>query len=255
MCLDRNGTQCHQSMRRRDGVLLSSQPMGAPVRRGRSAAGRAEVRGELVRAALTLFTEKGYDETTVDDVAAAAGVGRRTFFRYFRGKEDAVSPDHETCLARVDEVFATAHDSEPLTPLVLRAGDRVFDLYLDNPAEASARFALTRNVPALRDREAASVDRYRRLFGRRLRERLVGRPDGELVAAVTAAAVVAAHNHALRTWLVDGARPEEADACRAAFRRVETMLPVAPDRPDDLAEIARRLERAADRLDRAGPAH
>ncbi|MFC7656445.1 TetR family transcriptional regulator [Pseudonocardia benzenivorans] len=66
--------------------------MGAPVRRGRSAAGRAEVRGELVRAALTLFTEKGYDETTVDDVAAAAGVGRRTFFRYFRGKEDAVSP-------------------------------------------------------------------------------------------------------------------------------------------------------------------
>lgn len=232
--------------------------MAAPVRRGRSAAGRAEVRGDLVRAALTLFTEHGYDDTTVDDIAAAAGVGRRTFFRYFRGKEDAVSPDHETCLSRVDAVFAAAHDAEPLAPLVLRAADPVFDLYLDSPAEASARFALTRNVAALRDREAASVDHYRRLFGRRLRERLADRPDGELAAAVTAAAVVAAHNHALRTWLVDGARPGARDACRAAFRRVETMLPVAPDRSaDDLADgltaIATRLERAAARLERAGP--
>ena len=224
--------------------------MAAPVRRGRSAEGRAEVRGDLVRAALALFTEHGYDETTVDDITAAAGVGRRTFFRYFRGKEDAVSPDHETCLARVDAVYAPAHDTEPLAPLVLRAADPEFDLYLDSPAEAKARFELTRTIAALRDREAGGVDTSRGLFGRRLGERPAARPDGELAAAVTAASVVAAHNMALRSWLVDGARPEARDACRATFRRVDAMLPVAPSVPaDDLSAIATRLERVAARME------
>ena len=51
------------------------------ARRGRSTEGRAEVRRDLVAAAVRLFTERGYDETTIDDIAVAAGVGRRTFFR------------------------------------------------------------------------------------------------------------------------------------------------------------------------------
>src|SRR5258706_7014888 len=118
--------------------------MGA--RRGRSAEGRAEVRRELVAAAVTQFTDRGYEETTVDDIAAAAGVGRRTFFRYFRSKEDAISADHETGLARAAEVFAGAHPDEPTTSLVLRAGETVLDLYTDDPALSVARFALTHDV-------------------------------------------------------------------------------------------------------------
>jgi AcrR family transcriptional regulator len=226
---------------------------GTALRRGRSAAGRAEVRADLVRAALTLFTERGYDETTVDDIAAAAGVGRRTFFRYFRGKEDAVSPDHDGCLQRVDAVLTDARPAEPLHTLVLRAADEVFDLYFDDPAAARARFALTRTVPALRDREVAGVDRYRRLFGRRLRTRLDGTADGGLHAAVTAAAVVAAHNHALREWLVGGAREDARDECRASFRRVAPLLPVAPAGDDALGDVARRLEQAVARLEAQPP--
>ncbi|HVL85734.1 MAG TPA: TetR family transcriptional regulator [Pseudonocardia sp.] len=218
------------------------------TRRGRSAEGRAEIRRELVAAAVDLFTERGYDDTTVDDIAAAAGVGRRTFFRYFRGKEDAVSPDHDGCLARVEEVFATAHPTEPLLSVVLRAGETVFDLYLDDAATARRRFALTSAVPALRDREIASVDRYRRLFTRRLRRRLADVPDGDLRAAVTAAAVVAAHNLALRTWLADGARTERVAACREQFRRVADLLPV--EATDGLDGVARRLEQAVGRLER-----
>jgi len=133
------------------------------ARRGRSTEGRAEVRRDLVAAAVHLFTERGYDETTIDDIAVAAGVGRRTFFRYFPSKEDAISPDHETALARVAEVFTTAHPDEPTTSLVLRAGETVFDLYTEDPELSVRRFALTHQVPALRDRESASVDHYRRL--------------------------------------------------------------------------------------------
>lgn len=221
------------------------------TRRGRSAQGRAEVRRELVAAASALFTERGYDETTVDDIATVAGVGRRTFFRYFRGKEDALSPDHELGLARIADVFAGAHPSEPLLPLVLRAAETVFDLYLDDVEVARRRFLLVRDVPALRDREAASVHRYRRLFTRELTARLAGVPDGELRAAVSGAAIVAAHNQALRRWLADGGRLADAEACREHFRLVAPMLPLGPD-DGGLEDVTRRLERAARVLERGG---
>jgi AcrR family transcriptional regulator len=220
------------------------------TRRGRSVEGRAEVRRDLVAAAVQLFRSKGYDDTTVDDIAAGAGVGRRTFFRYFRSKEDAISPDHEAGLARVAEVFDTAHPDEPTASLVLRAGETVFDLYTDDPALSVVRFALTHDVPVLRDRESASVDHYRRLFIRRVRERFAAEADGEMRAAVIGAAVVAAHNIALRSWLAAGAPADGVDACRARFRRVADMLPVEPD--TTLADVTQRLEAAVVRLESTG---
>jgi AcrR family transcriptional regulator len=223
------------------------------VRRGSSAQGRAEVRRELVAAAAGLFDERGYEDTTVDDIASAAGVGRRTFFRYFRSKEDAISPDHGAALARVAGVFATAPADEPTRDLVLRAGETVFELYTTDPALSLLRYRLTHRVPVLRDRESASVDHYRRLFTRVLRDRFAGEPDGDLRAAVTAAAVVAAHNLALREWLAAGAPDDGGGSCRRRFRQVGDMLPVEPAR-DQLHAVARRLEAAADRLERSRPA-
>jgi AcrR family transcriptional regulator len=220
--------------------------MTGTTRRGRSPEGRAEVRRELVAAAVRLFRIQGYEETTVDDIAAAAGVGRRTFFRYFPSKEDAISPDHEVGLARIAEVFATAHPTEPTAALVVRAGETVFDLYADDPGLSVERFRLTHEVPALRDRESARVDHYRRLFTRQLRERFTGEPDGDLRAAVTGAAVVAAHNLALRAWLADGGRPDQLDECRARFRKVIDMLPGEPA----LQGVTERLEAAVARLER-----
>lgn len=221
--------------------------MTATTRRGRSVEGRAAVRRDLVSAAARLFTERGYDETTVDDIATEAGVGRRTFFRYFRGKEDALSPDHELGLSRIADVFAAAHPTEPLLSVVLRAAETVFDLYLDDVEVARRRFALVREVPALRDREAASVHLYRRLFTRELTARLSDVDDGELRAAVTGAAVVAAHNQALRRWLADGGRAGDVETCRAHFRRVAPMLPLAEE--PGLEDVTRRLELAARALE------
>ena len=212
------------------------------ARRGRSAEGRAEVRRDLVAAAVALFTERGYDETTIDDVATAAGVGRRTFFRYFRSKEDAISPDHQAGLARVAEVFAVAHPGEPTASLVLRAGETVFDLYTEDPQLSVRRFALTHRVPVLRDRESASVDHYRRLFTRHLRERI----EDDLRAAVVAASVVAAHNVALREWLAAGAPADRVSGLVARFRSVVDLLPVDAG----LTTVTDRLEAAVGRLER-----
>lgn len=222
--------------------------MTGATRRGRSPEGRAEVRRDLVAAAVRLFRSRGYEETTVDDIAAAAGVGRRTFFRYFPSKEDAVSPDHEAALARIGEVFEAAHPTEPVSSLVLRAGETVFDLYAEDPALSVERYRLVHEVPVLRDRESASVDHYRRLFTRHLRRRFAAEPDGDLRAAVIGAAVVAAHNVALRAWLAAGAPPDGLEACKERFRRVATMLPGEPAERDGLQAVAKRLEDAVERL-------
>ena len=210
-------------------------------RRGRSAEGRAEVRRDLVGAAVDLFTAQGYETTTVDEITAAAGVARRTFFRYFRSKEDAVSPDHEAGMARVAEVFADAHPAEPTAALVLRAGETAFELYTDDPALSVRRYALTHRVPLLRDRESACVDRYRRLFTRHLRARL----RDDLRAAIAGAGIVAAHNVALREWLAAEGDPAGITAMIGRFREVADLLPLDPG----LASVADRLEAVAARLD------
>ncbi len=56
---------------------------------------------------------KGYEATTVDEIAARAGVARRTFFRHFRSKEEAIFPDHDDTLIRAEAVLnaAPAYDT------------------------------------------------------------------------------------------------------------------------------------------------
>ena len=66
-------------------------------------------RGRLARAALVLSAQRGYESTTVAEIAAAAGVTERTFYRYFADKADALFPDNTALLVRLAEVVADAH--------------------------------------------------------------------------------------------------------------------------------------------------
>lgn len=65
-------------------------------------------RGRLARAALVLSAEKGYEATTVAEIAASAGVTERTFYRYFADKADALFPDNVPLIARLAVVVADA---------------------------------------------------------------------------------------------------------------------------------------------------
>ncbi|HWJ08449.1 MAG TPA: TetR/AcrR family transcriptional regulator [Nocardioides sp.] len=157
-------------------------------------------RERLVAAAFELFESAGYDATTVDEIAARAGTGRSTFFRHFRGKEDVVLPDHEALLGRVADRLATASRSGGETALRESAGI-VLAQYLAEGATARARHRLASSVPAIRDREIASVQRYVRLFSQHIHDWLAAEPDGALRAELVASSVVIAHNHVLRRWL------------------------------------------------------
>ncbi|WP_405805003.1 MULTISPECIES: TetR family transcriptional regulator [unclassified Streptomyces] len=175
----------------------------------RAAAQRLKMRRELATAAMELFATKGYEATTVDEIAAAAGVARRTFFRHFRSKEEAIFPDHDDTLVRAEAVLNAAPAHEHPLDTVCRGIKEVMRMYAASPAVSVERYRLTREVPTLREREIASVARYERLFTRYLlghfdeRDHHAGNDD-PLLAEVAASAVVTAHNHVLRRWLRAG---------------------------------------------------
>ncbi|MFJ8667183.1 TetR family transcriptional regulator [Streptomyces sp. NPDC093600] len=175
----------------------------------RAAAQRLKMRRELAAAAMELFATKGYEATTVDEIAAAAGVARRTFFRHFRSKEEAIFPDHDDTLVRAEAVLNAAPPHEHPLDTVCRGIKEVMKMYAASPAVSVERYRLTREVPTLREREIASVARYERLFTRYLLGHFDERDhhdgnDDPLLAEVAASAVVTAHNHVLRRWLRAG---------------------------------------------------
>ncbi|QKW53065.1 TetR family transcriptional regulator [Streptomyces buecherae] len=172
----------------------------------RAAAQRLTMRRKLAAAAMDLFAAKGYEATTVDEIAARAGVARRTFFRHFRSKEEAIFPDHDDTLVRAEAVLEAAPAHEHPLDTVCRGIKEVMRMYAADPEVSVARYRLTREVPTLREAEIASVARYERLFTRYLLGHFdeTAHRDGNddpLLAEVAASAVVTAHNHVLRRWL------------------------------------------------------
>ncbi|WP_218038640.1 TetR family transcriptional regulator [Acrocarpospora pleiomorpha] len=173
----------------------------------------------LAEAAVALFDENGYDETTVDDIAARAGVSRSTFFRYYRSKEDAIFPDHDTLLATVDARLRSS-TADTAIVAIIDAVRIVLAHYVDDAEVSLRRYRLVGRVPALRAREIASVARYQRLFREFAGEWLAGTPDADLRAELVAASVVAAHNQVLRGWLRGGGTYDPFGALDHALRYV-----------------------------------
>jgi AcrR family transcriptional regulator len=158
------------------------------------------VRERLVDAAFDLFDERGFEQTTADDIADRAGVGRTTLFRHYRSKEDVIFPDHDRLIAAVQERLKTS-SAETALVAVTDAVRLVLLRYVEEGDRARRRYRLTSRVSALRDREIASVARYQRLFREFIADWMGPDPGAALRAELMAAAVVSAHNHVLRRWL------------------------------------------------------
>src|SRR5215469_18352304 len=124
---------------------------------------KPSARERLAEAAFALFDERGYEQATVDDITERAGLGRTTFFRHYRSKEDVIFPDHDRLLEQIADRLRTSSHGTALVA-VSDAVRLVLLHYIDEGDLARRRYALTSAVPALRDREIATVARYQRLF-------------------------------------------------------------------------------------------
>ncbi len=213
-------------------------------------------RDAVVAAALELFQTQGFDQTSVEQIAKAAGVSRSTFFRQFGGKEDVVFADHEALLERLRVFLAEGHDDP--WGAVCAASESVFSHFAHDPELARRRYRIVREVPVLREREIITVFRYERLFDEYLRGALPG--VDPLDAVGFAALVTAVHNHVLRQ-LLRGTKKVPLATLQAALTDVRRRYGVPADAtanaPDDVvvavfprsmpvAEVTRRLRSQLD---------
>jgi AcrR family transcriptional regulator len=119
------------------------------------------VRAELALLAQEMFTAQGYDQTTLDDFVAAAGMSKRTFFRYFSSKDELVLGKYEMFGDAVADTLAARPSREPIWEALRRAFDVVAD-YFDDPthhAQAVAMEKMIHGTPALSAGEWERVSR------------------------------------------------------------------------------------------------
>jgi AcrR family transcriptional regulator len=151
----------------------------------------------LERAALDLFLERGYDNTTVTDIAERAGLTKSTFFRHFPDKREVLFSGEDRLLKLFNEAIAAAPASA--TPLqaiaaALAAADAVF-IPERHPLAAQRREVVGKNSELL-ERQALKRERSAEAMANALRDRGIPDPD----ATVAAQLGVLAFRHAFARW-------------------------------------------------------
>jgi AcrR family transcriptional regulator len=191
----------------------------------------------LTAAAFELFDERGYEHSTVDDIAERAGVGRTTFFRAFSSKEDVIFPDHHVVLGAVKARLATSTRETALVA-VSEGARLVLQQYLQEGDLARRRYKLTSNVPALREREVISMQQYQRVFREFIHGWMGGDASSGLRAELMATSVITAHNYILRRWLRGLTDQPEAEFDAAMADVIELFVgPSANSAPEGEASV------------------
>lgn len=176
-----------------------------------TARGRRMLRArcELAATAVRLFEERGFNETTVEDIAEAGDYSASTFFRHFGTKEDAVFHD-------IGERMTTYQALLDEPPPPKETWPRVRAVLLENaaywedsdPEFARARTRLLFNEPALHRRYLVYCDDIERILTQVLAKHRGTRPEQDVWCEVVAAAAVGAWRAGFAKWLSGGGRLE-----------------------------------------------
>lgn len=173
---------------------------------------------ELEQVAFDLFDEQGFERTTIADIAAAAGIARRTFFHYFPSKNDIPWGDFEAGLERMRAEFGALPDDVPLMEAVrhcLVEFNRVPDYQV--PAHRR-RMRLIMGVPALQAHSTLRFESWREVVAECVGHRL-GQPSTALIPQTIAHAALGVALAAYQHWL-DHPGSEIADLLDTAMREL-----------------------------------
>ena len=154
-----------------------------------------QARARLRQAALELYRERGYDETTTAQIAARAGVTERTFFRHFADKREALF-DGEAELRTIflDAVAAAPDGLAPLAVL-LQALAAAVPLLIANRPVAAQRAEVIAVTPALQERAYAKTAALTDTLAQALAERGTAPPTARLAAQIAMATFDRANGH------------------------------------------------------------
>ena len=195
---------------------------------------RDRTREEIQAAAFALFSERGFDDTTVAQIAERAGVSIRTFFRYFPSKEDVVFGDHAQA---VDRLRAALADAPAGNPPLQRVRDAVLAVQQPGqyPERELTRARLIVAVPALQARFQQLAEDFEGVVADALKDDLGSGREAEARASIIAGIVFGALRGARRaaTTLPN---PNPAALIDTAFAIVEhgAAIHFAPKGESDL---------------------
>jgi AcrR family transcriptional regulator len=179
---------------------------------------RARTRHALVNAATELFERKGYNQTTIADIAVAADIGTRTFFSYFASKEELLFPDTDARVQAAVQAIASRGPHDEPAEVLLHALHKLGDDHDDISRRLAAlRLRLVRTVPAVRGRALQIQLDAQREIARHLAAAFPDRLDQVSAAALTGA-FVGAVTGALQVLLEDPDQAGDPAAVQAAVR-------------------------------------
>ena len=161
---------------------------------------RVTSRAELEQVAFDLFDRQGFEETTIDDIAAAAGIGRRTFFRYFPSKNDVPWGDFDGELDRMRAQLKTFPARLQLMDALREAIVDFNRITPDQVPQHRRRMRLILWVPALKAHSTLRFTAWRQVVAEFAAERLAV-PPGTLAPQAIAHAVLGVAVAAYEQWL------------------------------------------------------
>ncbi len=175
---------------------------GGRGRRGRPPGTSAR---ELELVSLRLFSENGFEDTTVERIAAAAGVSKRTFFRYFDSKADVLWHAFDGEVRALRSAFAAVPGHIALMDAIRQVVVGVNQYRAEDVPELRTRMNLIGSVPALQASAAQHYDAWERAVTEFAAGRL-GQPAGSLYPLAVGRATLAVCRSAYDRWA------ERADA-------------------------------------------
>lgn len=181
-----------------------------------------DARGRLVGAAIELYEERGFEQTTAADIAQRAGVTERTFFRHFSDKREALFAGSERLL---DEVVAAARAADAASPVeiavgAIQAGARFLEL---DRGYAGRRLAVIEANASLMERELLKMSTLARAVAGALRERGVD----EATAGLAAETAVMVFSLGFQRWVRDGSA-DLAGSIRASYEQLRALTSLEP---------------------------
>lgn len=146
--------------------------VASPSQLGRRERKKEETRDALVAAAVSLFAERGFEATTVEDIAEVADVSSRTFHRYFPVKEDVLFADAEAKLASFEESLAARPADETVLESLRNSAYVLADWILEHPELELARHRLVESSTVVRAHGLRHTNEWARVVAEHAARRL-----------------------------------------------------------------------------------
>ena len=150
---------------------------------------RRAVRTELTDVAMDLFLRQGFEATTVDEIARAAGISRRSLFRYFASKEAIIFDNLQDVGDQLAEALARRPRAEDPWTALRHTFELVIAFNAEDPERTLGFYAMLEETASLKARYYEQLMRWQELLVPDICVRL-GRPEDEYVLSPHAAAVV-----------------------------------------------------------------